>query len=105
MYFLANLNYHSSFDRFVYFCLDLFFSLAVVESLMMAIAPLVPHFLMGLAAGAGALGFFMLVCGFFQPRGELPKPVFLYPSHYISFQTCALRSHYCTAIVRADLPA
>jgi hypothetical protein len=30
---------------------------------MMAIAPLVPNFLMGIAAGAGLLGLFMIVCG------------------------------------------
>ena len=88
VYFIANMNYHEGrFDRFVYFNLDLYFSLLVVESIMMAIAPLVPHFLMGIAAGAGLLGFFMLVCGFFQPRNQLPKPVFLYPFHYVSFET------------------
>lgn len=31
----------------------------------------------------------MLVCGFFQPTDQLPKPVFKYPFHYISFQTYA----------------
>ena len=34
-------------------------------------------------------GVFMLVCGFFQPRSQLPKPVFYYPLHWISFQTYA----------------
>ena len=38
-----------------FFILELFMSLTVVESLMMAIAPLVPHYLMGIAAGAGGL--------------------------------------------------
>lgn len=33
------------------------------QSIMMAIAPLVPNFLMGIAAGAGLLGLFMIVCG------------------------------------------
>jgi hypothetical protein len=88
VYFIAGLNLNG-FDRFVYFCLDLFLSLVVAESLMMAIAPLVRHFLMGIAAGAGILGFVMLVCGFFQPRRQLPKPVFLYPFHYLSFETYA----------------
>ena len=32
---------YDEFDRFVYFVLDLFFSLLVVESMMMSIAPLV----------------------------------------------------------------
>jgi hypothetical protein len=86
VYFISNLNYHG-FGRFVFFVLDLFLSLVVVESLMTAIAPLVPHFLAGIAAGAGILGFFMLVCGFFQPRGQLPKPIFFYPAHFLSFET------------------
>lgn len=87
VYFLAGLD--SSGDRFPYFILDLFVSLVVVESIMMAIAPLVPHYLMGIAAGAGLLGIFMLVCGFFQPVAELPAPVFRYPLHYMSFHTYA----------------
>lgn len=38
-----------------------------------AIAPLVPHYLMGIAAGAGVMGLFMIVCGFFQPLNSMPK--------------------------------
>lgn len=56
---------------------------------MMAIAPIVPHFLMGIAAGAGLLGIFMIVCGFFQPLGSMPGPIFRYPLSYISFHTYA----------------
>lgn len=40
---------------------------------MQAIAPLVPHYLMGIAAGSGILGLFMIVCGFFQPLNSMPK--------------------------------
>jgi hypothetical protein len=88
----------------LYFILNLFLSLVVVESLMMvscmcccwlhgnknkkrfnltaccapalllqAIAPLVPHYLMGIAAGAGIMGLYMIVCGFFQPLNSMPK--------------------------------
>lgn len=53
----------------------------------MAIAPMVPHYLMGIAAGSGLLGIFMLVCGFFQPAAQLPKPVLYYPLHYLAFHT------------------
>ncbi len=38
-----------------------------------AIAPMVPHYLMGIAAGAGIMGMYMIVCGFFQPLGSMPK--------------------------------
>jgi hypothetical protein len=57
--------------------------------MMMAMAPLVPHFLVGIAGGAGILGLDMLVCGFFQPAGQLPRPVFYYPLHFLSFETYA----------------
>lgn len=56
---------------------------------MMAIAPVVPHYLMGIAAGAGLLGLFMIVCGFFQPLGSMPKPIFRYPLSYMAFHTYA----------------
>uniref|UniRef100_A0A7S0RIE9 ABC-2 type transporter transmembrane domain-containing protein n=1 Tax=Chlamydomonas leiostraca TaxID=1034604 RepID=A0A7S0RIE9_9CHLO len=59
----------------------------VVESLMMAIAAVVPHYLMGIAAGAGIMGMYMLVCGFFQPVGALPGPVWRYPLHYIAYHS------------------
>lgn len=44
---------------------------------------------MGIAAGAGLLGIFMVVCGFFQPLGSMPAPIFRYPLSYISFHTYA----------------
>jgi hypothetical protein len=69
----------SAGDRFVYFFLNLFMALATVEGLMMAIAAIVPHYLMGIAGGAGLMGMYMLVCGFFQTVDQLPKPVWRYP--------------------------
>lgn len=69
--------------------LNLFFALLTTEGLMLCIAVMVPHYLMGIAGGAGAMGLLMLVCGFFQARNELPDPVWRYPLHYISFQTYA----------------
>ncbi|KAG2436775.1 hypothetical protein HXX76_006299 [Chlamydomonas incerta] len=37
--------------------------------------------------GAGILGMYMLVCGYFQPVGELPAPVWRYPMHYIAYHS------------------
>lgn len=71
----------------MYFNVNLYLALLVVESLMMAIAAVVPHYLMGIAGGAGMLGMFMLVCGFFQPVAQLPGPVWRYPLHYMSFHS------------------
>jgi hypothetical protein len=64
-------------------------ALTTVEGLMMAIAAIVPHYLMGIAGGAGLMGMFMLVCGFFQPVGQLPNPVWRYPLHYMAFHSYA----------------
>lgn len=87
VYWLVGLNDQG--DRFVYYFVNLYVSLTVVESLMMAIAAIVPHYLMGIAAGAGIMGMFMLVCGFFQPVGQLPKPIWLYPLHYMAYHSYA----------------
>jgi len=48
-------KFRPEFSNFVYFCLDLISSIAVVESSMMIIASLVPNFLMGIIVGAGYL--------------------------------------------------
>jgi len=87
VYWLVGLN--DDGDRFPYFFINLYTSLTVVESLMMAIAAIVPHYLMGIAGGAGLLGMFMLVSGFFQPVGQLPAPVWRYPLHYMAFHSYA----------------
>ena len=50
-YFMVGL--HPGIERFIYFVLSLFACLLVVESLMMAVAALVPNYLMGIITGAG----------------------------------------------------
>ncbi|KAF5841257.1 P-loop containing nucleoside triphosphate hydrolase protein [Dunaliella salina] len=85
LYWLAMLN--DDGDRFPFFFLNLFVALMAAESAMMAIAAIIPHYLMGIAGGAGLLGIYMLVCGFFQPVDVMPKPVWTYPLHYISFHS------------------
>ncbi|MEW5317655.1 MAG: hypothetical protein WDW38_008937 [Sanguina aurantia] len=87
VYWLVGLNY--SGDRFVFFFINLFMALMTVESLMMAIAAVVPHYLMGIAGGAGIMGMYMLVCGYFQPVSQLPGPVWRYPMHYVGYHTYA----------------
>lgn len=48
-------KYQSEFPRYAFFCLNLFGCIAMVESVMMIVASLVPNFLMGIIAGAGVL--------------------------------------------------
>lgn len=50
-YFMVRL--HPGFMHYVFFVLCLYASVTVVESLMMAIASVVPNFLMGIIIGAG----------------------------------------------------
>uniref|UniRef100_A0A452YEL1 ABC-2 type transporter transmembrane domain-containing protein n=1 Tax=Aegilops tauschii subsp. strangulata TaxID=200361 RepID=A0A452YEL1_AEGTS len=50
-YFMVRL--HPGFMHYVFFLLCLYASVTVVESLMMAIASIIPNFLMGIIIGAG----------------------------------------------------
>jgi hypothetical protein len=44
---------HPGFEHFIYFALGLYSCVLVVEGMMMAIASVVPNFLMGIITGAG----------------------------------------------------
>lgn len=50
---LSRPDFSSSDFRFVFFFINLFMALMTVESLMMAIAAVVPHYLMGIAGEEG----------------------------------------------------
>ncbi|XP_061369448.1 ABC transporter G family member 11-like [Gastrolobium bilobum] len=91
-YFMVRL--HPGFWHYLFFVLCLYASVTVVESLMMAIASIVPNFLMGIIIGAGIQGIFMLVSGFFRLPHDIPKPVWRYPMSYISFHFWALQGQY-----------
>ncbi|KAL1819379.1 hypothetical protein ACET3Z_014248 [Daucus carota] len=91
-YFMVHL--HSGFTHYLFFVLCLYASVTVVESLMMAIASIVPNFLMGIIIGAGIQGIFMLVSGYFRLPHDIPKPVWRYPMSYISFHFWALQGQY-----------
>lgn len=91
-YFMVRL--HPGFVHFAFFALGLFFSLLIVEGLMMAIASVVPNFLMGIITGAGIQGIFMLVAGYFRLPNDLPRPIWKYPMSYLSFDYWALQGQY-----------
>lgn len=48
-------KFHSGISHYIYACLDLICSIAVVESCMMMIASVVPNFMMGIIVGSGYL--------------------------------------------------
>ncbi|KAJ1702101.1 hypothetical protein LUZ63_001880 [Rhynchospora breviuscula] len=96
-YFMVKL--HPGFTHFLFFVLNLYASVTVVESLMMAIASVVPNFLMGIIIGAGIQGIFMLVSGYFRLPKDIPKPFWRYPMSYISFHYWALQGQYQNDLV------
>lgn len=53
VYFMV--KFRKGFEHFAYFTISLYASVAVIESLMMIVASLVPNFLMGLITGAGII--------------------------------------------------
>ncbi|XBI57204.1 hypothetical protein VPH35_038655 [Triticum aestivum] len=88
-YFMVRL--HPGFTHYIFFVLNLYASVTVVESLMMAIASVIPNFLMGIIIGAGIQGIFMLVSGYFRLPYDIPKVFWRYPMQYISFHYWALQ--------------
>ena len=72
----------------IYF-LDLFVSLLVAESFMSFIGSAVPHFIIGIALGAGLFGFNMLCEGFFRVKSDIPD--YLIWGYYQGFHTYTFR--------------
>ncbi|XVF47355.1 hypothetical protein PTKIN_Ptkin03bG0102500 [Pterospermum kingtungense] len=87
-------KYRSEFSNYVFFCLNIFFSITVIESLMMVVASLVPNYMMGIITGAGIIGILMMTSGFFRLLPDLPKVFWRYPVSYISFSSWALQVHF-----------
>lgn len=87
-------KFRTGFSHYVFFCLNLFGSIAVVEGCMMIVASLVPNFLMGIIAGAGVLGIMMMTAGFFRLLPDLPKVFWRYPVSYLGYGSWSLQGGY-----------
>ncbi|XP_020587494.1 ABC transporter G family member 12-like [Phalaenopsis equestris] len=85
---------HNDFSHFAYFAISIYTGIAIVESIMMVVASLVPNFLMGIAAGAGIMGIIMMTAGFFRLLRELPKPMWRYPISYMNYGAWLLQGNY-----------
>ncbi|CAH8255292.1 unnamed protein product [Arabidopsis lyrata] len=81
-------------SHWAFFCLNIFFSVSVIESLMMVVASLVPNFLMGLITGAGIIGIIMMTSGFFRLLPDLPKVFWRYPISFMSYGSWAIQGAY-----------
>ncbi|XP_019155561.1 PREDICTED: ABC transporter G family member 15-like [Ipomoea nil] len=86
--------FQASFSQYVFFCLNLFGCIAMVESCMMIVASLVPNFLMGIITGAGVLGIMMMTAGFFRLLADLPKVFWRYPVSFIGYGAWSLQGAY-----------
>jgi hypothetical protein len=91
-YYLTGLQ--RSFDHFAYFAGVLWACTMLVEGLMMIVAAIVPDFLLGIITGSGIQGLLMLNAGFFRLPSDLPKPIWKYPTYYMSYQKYATQGLY-----------
>ncbi|KAJ4978973.1 hypothetical protein NE237_009753 [Protea cynaroides] len=92
-------KFRPEFLHYIFFCLNLFGCIAVIESLMMVVASLVPNFLMGIIAGAGIMGILMMTAGFFRLLPDLPKPFWRIPISYLSYGSWAIQGAYKNDLV------
>lgn len=96
-------KFETEFSRYVFIALDLLSSIAVVESIMMIIASLVPNFLMGVVIGAGYVGIMMMTSGYFRFVPDLPKVFWRYPISYINFGAWGLQGAYKNDLIGLEI--
>lgn len=92
----------SGLHTFGYFLLNLFLSLVVAEALMHVIGAAVPHYIIGIALGAGIYGMFMLCEGFMVPRDTIPG--YWIWAYYIAFHSYSFKSFVYDHFSHVDTP-
>ncbi|WOL00324.1 hypothetical protein Cni_G09037 [Canna indica] len=102
-YYLVGLQ--PTLDHFLFFCAVLYMSMLLVEGLMMAIASIVPNYLMGIIVGSGIQGLMVVCAGFFRLPGDLPKPFWKIPMYYIAFHKYANQGYYKNEFLGLTFPS
>ncbi|CAM0907694.1 unnamed protein product [Alopecurus aequalis] len=80
--------------HFFFFTTTVWACSILVEGMMMIVAAIVPNFMLGVVTGSGVQGLLMLNAGFFRLPSDLPKPVWKYPTYYISYQKYTTQALY-----------
>jgi hypothetical protein len=91
-YYLTGLQ--RGIDHFLFFALTLWVCTTLVEGMMMMVAAIVPDYILGVVTGSGIQGLLMLNAGFFRLPSDLPKPVWKYPTYYISYHKYTTQALY-----------
>ncbi|TYZ67257.1 hypothetical protein PybrP1_007773 [[Pythium] brassicae (nom. inval.)] len=94
--------YFAEVNSFGTFLLNLSLSLVVSESLMHVIGAAVPHYIIGIALGAGLFGMFMLCEGFMVPASSIPSHWRW--GYYLAFHTYSFESFMYEHFSRVDTP-
>ncbi|GMF37151.1 unnamed protein product [Phytophthora fragariaefolia] len=92
----------SGLHGFWYFLLNLFLSLVVAESMMHVIGAAVPHYIIGIALGAGIYGMFMLCEGFMVPKETIPD--YWIWAYYIAFHSYSFKSFVYEHFIHVNTP-
>ncbi|KAJ4824919.1 hypothetical protein Tsubulata_032056 [Turnera subulata] len=85
---------HPGFSNYIFFCINLFCSISMVESVMMIVASVVPNVLMGIGIGTATIVLMLMASQLFQPLSKLPKFFWRYPMSYISYARWAIQGEY-----------
>ncbi|KAF2307979.1 hypothetical protein GH714_034035 [Hevea brasiliensis] len=66
-------KFHLGFSIYCYFCINLFCCVAIMESITMIVALLVPYFLMGIGITAAVIMLLTIAAGLYRQLAYLPK--------------------------------
>ncbi|KAJ9129619.1 hypothetical protein P3X46_033767 [Hevea brasiliensis] len=100
-------KFHLGFSIYCYFCINLFCCVAIMESITMIVALLVPNFLMGIGITAAViccnllpmLMLLTIAAGLYRQLAYLPKFFWQYPMSYISFTAWAVQGQHKNDVI------